>query len=863
MLRLILAVPFLLAMGSCLADAAPTPTEMGVARELAELRARTLSDVRYDVRLSVPDERARPVTGETVVRFRWNDPRGRDLTLDFLEPAARVRSVEANGTAVPWRPVNDHVVIPAAALRADAENELRVIYAAGDEALNRAADFLYALFVPDRHHFSLPVFDQPDLKARWRLELNVPAVWVAVSNGAEERVEEAGHGADSNSARRVYRFAETKPIPSYMFAFAAGRFTIEESELDGRRMRMYHRETDAQRIARNREQLFELHRTAVTWMEQYTQIGYPFDKLDFVLIPSFQYGGMEHPGAIFYRQEGLLVDESATQTDLLGRASMIAHETAHMWFGDLVTMRWFDDVWTKEGFANLLAAKIVHTSFPDLDHGLRFCLAHHPGAYAVDRTAGANPIRQPLDNLREAGALYGPIIYDKAPVLMRQLEQWVGELTFREGVREYLRRFAYGNASWPELIEILDRRSAQDLQAWSRVWVEEAGRPTIQVEREATEGGTRFTLRQLDPAGRGRVWPQSLGVAVPEGGGIRLYSIELSEQPVVLELAGEPAWILPNGGGLEYGLFRLDPVSRAALLEGVAEIAVERVRGEAWLTLWDAVLEQEIPPVRFLERVLATLSAERDEQITGRLLATLRTVYWRLLPDVERGRRGPGVELALWNGARGAATPTRRAAYFSAWQDVVESPDGVARLRRLWSGEEAPPVRLAEPDRTRLAAALALRAAPGWMDVLDQEEGLIGNPDRRARFTFVRPALSADPSDRERFFLSLADLDNREREPWALDGLAYINHPLHAGHARAFIRPSLELLEEVQRTGDIFLPGAWVDATLSGHNRPEAAEAVAAFLAEHPDYPPRLRGKVLQAVDLVERAARMVHGWKG
>jgi aminopeptidase N len=204
-----------------------------------------------------------------------------------------------------------------------------------------------------------------------------------------------------------------------------------------------------------------------------------------------------------------------------------------------------------------------------------------------------------------------------------------------------------------------------------------------------------------------------------------------------------------------------------------------------------------------------------------------------------------------------------RAAYFAAWQAVVESPDGVARLRRLWSGAEPPPVVLAEPDRTRLAATLALRAASGWRDVLDQEEAQIQNPDRKARFAFVRPALSADPADRERFFLSLADPRNREREPWVLDGLGYVNHPLRAEQSAVFIPPALELLEEIQRTGDIFFPGAWVDAILSGHNRPEAAEAVAAFLTDRPDYPPRLRGKILQASDLLERAARIVHGWRG
>jgi aminopeptidase N len=131
------------------------------------------------------------------------------------------------------------------------------------------------------------------------------------------------------------------------------------------------------------------------FLEDYTGIPFSLEKFDFVLIPSFQYNGMEHPGSVLYRASSVLLDESATQAQLLRRASLIAHETAHMWFGDLVTMRWFNDVWMKEVFANFMAAKIINPSFPELNHDLRFLMAHYPGAYAVDRSAGANPIRQP------------------------------------------------------------------------------------------------------------------------------------------------------------------------------------------------------------------------------------------------------------------------------------------------------------------------------------------------------------------------------------------------------------------------------------------------------------------------------------
>jgi len=842
---------------------APSPTDTGVPWELAEVRQRTLSNLSYDVRLVIPSQRARPVEGETVVRFRWDDASRRDVVLDFLDPSLRVRSVAANGRPVDWRPENDHLVIPQGALSSGEENEVRIIYSAGDEALNRSDDFLYTLFVPDRHHFSLPVFDQPNLKARWRLTLELPEGWIAVGNGAEELAMAPGVG-DGAPPRRVYQFAETLPISPYLFAFAAGHFSVEESEKDGRRLRMFHRETDAMRVLRNRDQIFELHRGALTWLEDYTGIPYPFDKFDFVLIPSFQYGGMEHPGSVLYRQDGILLDESATQKDYLDRASVIAHETAHMWFGDLVTMNWFDDVWTKEVFANVMAAAIVHPSFPLVDHDVRFLVAHFPTAYAVDRTAGTNAIRHPLQNLRDAGSLYGPIIYNKAPVVMRQLEEMVGDEGFRDGMREYLRTYSYGNATWQDLIEILDEHTSSDLEAWSRVWVEEAGRPTVRVGREATDAGTRVTISVGDPAGRGRVWPQKLDIVISGREGTYVRTVEVTGARTVFELTGDgPSWILPNGGAVEYGRFVLDGASRAALLSGVSDIPAGRVRGAAWVTLWDAVLDRQIPPERFLEQMLSSLPQESDEQVAQLLLAYLQTTYWRLLPRVERGRRGPRVELVLWEGVRQAPSATLRAAYFSAWRDVVESSDGTERMKRIWEGSEPSPVPLAETDRISLAATLAVLEIDGWRQIMEQEASSITNPDRRARFTFLREALSADPTDRERFFSALADPSNRQHEPWVLDGLSYLNHPLRADHARQFIEPALDLLEEVQRTGDIFFPGAWIQATLSGHTQPEAAETVRAFLDARPDYPAQLRGKILQASDMVERSASILYGWSG
>ncbi|MBW6493788.1 MAG: hypothetical protein K0B16_04405 [Burkholderiaceae bacterium] len=318
---------------------------------------------------------------------------------------------------------------------------MRIDFTAGDAPLNRSDDLLYTLFVPAHARQALPCFDQPDLKGRWSVTVEHPAAWRAVANGAELERRELG-------TRTRVRFARTKPLATYLVSLAVGKFQLETAQRDRRTMRMFHRETDGAKLARNREALFDLHAQSLAFMERYTGIKYQFGKFDFVLIPAFPFGGMEHADDIHYRAESLLLEESATQRQLLSRARPIAHETAHMWFGDLVTMKWFDDVWTKEVFANFMASKIADPLFPELNHELQFFLDHHGDAYAVERSAGTNAIRQPLENLGAAGSLYKPIIYEKSPVVMRQLEALLGEELFREGLRGYLRRYSFGNTTW-------------------------------------------------------------------------------------------------------------------------------------------------------------------------------------------------------------------------------------------------------------------------------------------------------------------------------------------------------------------------------------------------------------------------------
>jgi aminopeptidase N len=824
-----------------------------VSWRLAEERAERISRLAYDLEFQIPAEREEAIAGRVAIEFLLSDAED-PLALDFEAPVENVLDLTINDVSA--RPLleNGHLVLPAERL-VEGQNQVVVEFTAGDGPLNRNEEFLYTLFVPDRARRAFPVFDQPDLKARYRLTLTLPDGWTAVANGRVlEKVDEESPAGRAGRTR--LRYAETAPLSTYLFSFAAGRFEVVEAERAGRRMRLFHRESDSARVAHNLEAIFDLHGAALEWLETYTGIPYPFEKFDFVAIPSFQYNGMEHPGAILYRASSLFLEESATVNQALGRASVIAHETAHMWFGDLVTMRWFNDVWLKEVFANFMAAKIVNPSFPDVDHDLRFLLAHYPAAYAIDRSEGANPIRQPLDNLAEAGTLYGAIIYQKAPVVMKHLELLVGEEALRDGLREYLRTFRYANASWIDLVEILDRRSPVDLAAWSHVWVEEPGRPTVEVALS----GDSIVLEQHDPWQRGRVWPQPLQVLVSGSMGVSRAPVRLEAERAAVRFAGGPdavQFTLANGSGVGYGYFPLNAASRAHLLRELPNLAGAVPRAVAWLSLWDEMLEGRVDPAELVGLAERLLRVEGDDLIVSRVASDLHTTYWRFLEPGERARMGSRLESLLWSLAESAGTSSLKSVYFRAYTGIAETEGALQRLAAVWRGDRTiPGLTVSEPDFIRLALELAVREVPDAAMILGVQEERIENADRQARFAFVRPALSSDPVVRTSFFDSLRDPENREREPWVIEAVSYLHHPLRADASLPFLQPSLELLEEIQRTGDIFFPMRWLDATLSGYRSPEAADLVRDYLAEHPGLPVRLRGKLLQSASLLFRASR-------
>ncbi|WP_205502367.1 M1 family metallopeptidase [Rufibacter psychrotolerans] len=835
--------------------AGPHPTavtvEAGVSKRLAEARKRAISNLAYRLALDIPARKQDPIQASETITFDLTDPK-QSLPLDFKEKPENVAQLTVNQKPVPVEWVNEHLMLPARFLK-KGPNTVEVRFVAGNLSLNRNKDFLYTLLVPDRARTVFPCFDQPDLKATFALTLTLPRDWSAIANGAVEEETISGN-------RKTLRFRQSDLISTYLFSFAAGRFHSIVREDSKRAMRFLHRETDASKLKESQSHIFQHHQDALRFLEQYTQIPYPFQKFDFVAIPDFQYGGMEHVGAIQYKASTLFLDQGATQDQQIARASLIAHETAHMWFGDLVTMPWFNDVWMKEVFANFMADKITQQTLRHANYDLKFLIDHLPAAYSVDRTAGANPIRQELDNLQDAGSMYGNIIYHKAPVMMRQLEQLMGEEPFRKGVQDYLKKYAFGNATWPQLIEILDQYTPADLQAWNQVWVNEPGRPVIDYSLQ-TNGGKieRLVLTQQAEDGSDRLWPQFFTLILVYPDRTREIPVNLNARQVTLqEVAGEaaPQYVVFNTKGQGYGVFPVDARGTSALFSLKDPV----VRASAYINLYENMLNgRSMEPGQLLALYRGGLQQETEELNLKLLTGQLSDIFWRLLRPTEKLQLAPALEQELWTALERNPDANSKKLLFKTYQSIALTKAAQDRLYQIWDKEQPPQnVTLTEEDYTSLALALAVRDYAAPTPVLAKQRTRIQNPDRKQRMEFLMPALSPEAAVRDAFFASLQKEENREKEAWVVTALGYLHHPLRAATSEQYLPASLELLQEIQLTGDIFFPYNWLSATLGAYQSPSAAQTVRTFLQQHPAYNPKLKAKILQAADPLFRAEKLV-----
>ena len=796
--------------------------EEGTSLELAQLRKQEIKELKYGLSFSIPKQKQEAVEGEARISFLLQRPQ--EIILDFRESADKIKEVSVNGQPSEYTFLNEHLVLPEAST-IEGKNEVHICFTAGDQSLNRNEEYLYTLLVPDRARTVFPCFEQPNLKAEFTLQLEVPAEWEAVSNSSiasEENID----------GRKHIAFLPTEPLSTYLFSFVAGKLKKVEYADGERILTAYHRETDAKKVAQL-DIIFQQVAASLHWLEEYTDIPYPFAKYSFIILPGFQYGGMEHTGATLYNDTRMFLSEHPTLDEELARAKLIAHETAHMWFGDYVTMDWFNDVWTKEVFANYFAACITEPLFPNVNHSLNWMKTYTSASLAEDRTPGSNSIRQPLDNLRNAGLIYGNIIYNKAPVMMQKLVEIMGEEAYQEGIRKYLKTYAYGNATWDDLIAILDARSEEDLASFSDVWVNQKGMPHISFTNRCGQ----LEIRQRDPLNRGLLWPQSFQITFQGAEESTSVEVNLTNETYAITVPLGTQAILPNTDGRGYGLFIPDEESKEWMLAHWQETSDDTARQSLLMSLYENYQHRLISDKEWMEALMNGLKNEKNALIASTLCGYLGA------PLSQLGQASWEEEIWEWSEKHPIASC--RLQLIRCLIANARAPKSIDKLYQLWKEQSHP--MLNEGDYMTLAYELALHYPERYENLRDIQRERITNPDRRRQFNFIVQAVTPDTLQMDGFFQSLMKAENRHIEPWTASALAYLNHPLRQSYSVKYIRPGLEVLEEVQRTGDIFFPKNWASALLRNHKSKEAYREVQAFFEAHPEYPSLLKNKILQA----------------
>ena len=828
------------------------PTE-GVSHELARHRAARISDVQYRLSLELAPDAGR-LPGHEEISFQLsaaNDP----IVLDFRDGSTTHISV--NGAPAETESAHGHIVIPGRFFTAG-RNTIALSFESAIATSGRAitryrdsddgAEYIYSLFVPMDASQAFPCFDQPDLKARFDLDITAPENWTLVSNTRIEHAEPAKPGF------RHTDFAETRPLPTYLFAFAAGPFR----KIPGEGFRLYVRQSKFDRASQEAPEVLRIARAGVRHMAEYFHQPFPFGKYDLVLIPGFAFGGMEHAGATFLREESVLFRSVPTPGDKIQRAALILHETAHQWFGDLVTMRWFDDLWLKEGFAQYMAYETLATLYPPDEIWKRFYQSFKPAAYAIDATQGTTPIHQEILNLKDAKSAYGAIVYSKTPGLLRQLSYVIGETAFRDGVRLFLREHMYGNAEWSDLIHAYERASGKPLQAWADAWIKQRGMPQVDVAWSCNGGRIdRFTLRQKDVLSEGHLWPihTELLLAYDASAPLTIPAQLLDAEAAVPEAVGKPcpAWVLANNRDYAYGRFVVGQALPPANL--ILNIANPFQRALIWGALWDAVRELQMSPSDYLHLAIRALPAESDEALTQSVLAHATTAFQRYLSDAQRSSLAPDLEALLEQRIDNAPDLSLRILYYRAFRSVAVTPPALARLKSLLAGKSTVPGLEIKPlDRWIMIEALQAHADPEAPALFRSEQQRDSTGDGR-KYAYVAGAAQPDAAAKKRYF---DDYRNNRTLPedWVQQSLEAFNYWNQSDLTLPYLEPALASLPQIKRDRKIFFVLAWLNAFIGSQQSESAAREVRQWLEKHPPEPDLAR-KVLEVLDELDRTVRI------
>jgi aminopeptidase N len=807
--------------------------------------------------------------GHIAIEFdlaRMADP----FVLDFRDLDAQgnvidgsARNPKVNGVAEALRQASGHIFVSPKHLKLGA-NKLELDFDSSIAEANRAVtrftdsqdgnEYLYTLFVPMDASLAFPCFDQPDLKARFTLHVTAPTAWTVVSNTKVQQA--AASGAISN-----VNFEETQPISTYLFAFAAGPF----EQLEASPLRLFVRKSMLPRAKEEWPAVADTTRKGMALMATFFAQPFPFPKYDEVLIPGFPYGGMEHAGATFFNEDTILFRTVPTVNDYNRRNETVLHELAHQWFGDLVTMRWFDDLWLKEGFAQYMAYRTLAEIEPPAAVWKRFYQSIKPLAYGIDSTHGTTPIYQQIANLKDAKSAYGAIVYQKAPSLLRLLAFNIGDDHFRDGVRIFLREHAYSNADWSDLIGAFSRASGTDLKPWASAWVEQRGMPQVEIDWacDSQRRISSFQIRQKDALGEGHLWPIRTEILLGHMGGQpeRLSaSLEGAMAPVPAAIGKScPDYVFGNDEDQAYGQFLLDPKSQAAIVNELPQVSDPFLRALLWGALWDSVRELRMSPVEYSELALRVLPSEQDAELAVSILGRVRNAFTDYLSDSQRGAIAERFENLLIREIAEAPTTDLRITYFRGLIAVATTAHARDVLKDLFTGRiTIPGVPLKQRDRWNIISALIAAGDASGVELRDAESKRDTSDDGR-KYAYVSGAGFARMENKQKYFAEYL-ASSGVKEDWVTASLPLFNHWSQAGLTAPYLQPALDALPQLKRERKIFFVVNWLASFVGNQYTPAALKTVDDFLKQSsPD--PDLRLKILEVRDELDRTVRIRARW--
>ncbi|WP_433725886.1 aminopeptidase N [Actinoplanes sp. CA-051413] len=666
-----------------------------LTRAEATARAATLTVTGYDIDLDLTAE-GDTFRSRTVVRFTAEPG---TTTFAELEPA-ELLSATLNGTPVDRAALAEERLTLTGLAR---ENELVVealmAYSNTGEGLHRFTDpadgrvYLYAHMFLDGARRIFPCFDQPDLKAPFTLAVTAPDGWLVAANGEPAGAADGGR----------FRFAATKPLATYFVSLIAGPYHFRTDSHDGIPLALYCRQALAEHLDEQAAEIFTVTKQCLDRYHQIFEVRYPFGHYQQAFVPEFNFGAMENPGLVVFRDE-FIYRSAVTDSEREHRAMVIAHEMAHQWFGDLVTMAWWDDLWLNESFAEYLGTRITAEATAFTGTWTTFAMQRKAWGMRADQRPSTHPVA-PSDVTDTALALlnFDGISYAKGAAVLRQLVAWVGDEAFLAGLNEHFAAHAYGNATLADLLAAVSKASGRDLTAWADVWLRRAQVNTLRAEVERDESGhyTAVSLVQTAPEDYPTLRPHRIGVGLydrgPDGTVVRRRLLEVDLDPAVdggrtplPELTGEPVpeLLLVNDGDLGYAKIRLDEKSADAVPLMLPLLDDSLARALLWGATLDAVVDGERPVAELVTLVLAALPVEREVALVEDVLRMTRTLVDRY-PTPET--RPAALEmLAQASDRLLAAAEPGSSRQLAAVRGLIGASADVPRLRGWLAGESVP-----------------------------------------------------------------------------------------------------------------------------------------------------------------------------